>query len=132
MALIRRKVVVVDDYGGKTALVIVFSKGTFPKISPITMFDNSVADIEVDGRHIELALWDTGGNDIYDRVRPLAYPDSHVILICFDISTPDSLSNVQEKVRSKPLKASVLIFFFDYRSGLVRSTTSVRDSLLSL
>lgn len=35
----------------------------------------------------------------YDRLRPLSYPDSHVILICFAVDSPDSLDNVQEKVR---------------------------------
>lgn len=33
------------------------------------------------------------------RLRPLSYPDSHVILICYAIDSPDSLDNVQEKVR---------------------------------
>lgn len=58
-----------------------------------------MADVEVDGKHVELALWDTAGQEDYDRLRPLSYPDSHVILICFAIDSPDSLDNVQEKVR---------------------------------
>ena len=78
----------------------------------MTIFNHYVADIEVDGKHVELALWDTGSDDAYDRVRALAYPDSHVILICFDISNPKSLDNVQEKVRSKLLNTSALIFIF--------------------
>ena len=57
-----------------------------------------MADVEVDGKHVELALWDTAGQEDYDRLRPLSYPDSHVILICFAIDSPDSLENVQEKV----------------------------------
>ena len=65
-----------------------------------TVFENYVADVEVDGKHVELALWDTAGQEDYDRLRPLSYPDSHVILICFAIDSPDSLDNVQEKVRS--------------------------------
>jgi Ras homolog gene family, member A len=64
-----------------------------------TVFENYVADVEVDGKHVELALWDTSGLEDYDRLRPLSYPDSHVILICFSIDSPDSLDNVQEKVR---------------------------------
>jgi Ras family protein A len=56
-----------------------------------------VADVEVDGKRIELALWDTAGQEDYDRLRPLSYPDSHVILICFAIDQPDSLDNVMEK-----------------------------------
>jgi len=47
---------------------------------------------------VELALWDTAGQEDYDRLRPLSYPDSHVILICFAVDSPDSLDNVQEKV----------------------------------
>ena len=47
---------------------------------------------------MELALWDTAGQEDYDRLRPLSYPDSHVILICFAVDSPDSLDNVQEKV----------------------------------
>ncbi|TPX32406.1 hypothetical protein SmJEL517_g04449 [Synchytrium microbalum] len=62
-----------------------------------TVFENYVADIVVDGKEIELALWDTAGQEDYDRLRPLSYPDSHVILICFAIDAPDSLENVQEK-----------------------------------
>lgn len=67
-----------------------------------TVFENYVADVEVDGKHVELALWDTAGQEDYDRLRPLSYPDSHVILICFAIDSPDSLDNVQEKVCRAP------------------------------
>lgn len=69
-----------------------------PQVYVPTVFENYVADVEVDGKHVELALWDTAGQEDYDRLRPLSYPDSHVILICFAIDSPDSLDNVQEKV----------------------------------
>ncbi|KAF8519697.1 P-loop containing nucleoside triphosphate hydrolase protein [Gautieria morchelliformis] len=98
MAEIRRKLVIVGDGAcGKTCLLIVFSKGTFPEVYVPTVFENYVADVEVDGKHVELALWDTAGQEDYDRLRPLSYPDSHVILICFAVDSPDSLDNVQEK-----------------------------------
>ncbi|KIL55396.1 hypothetical protein M378DRAFT_49037, partial [Amanita muscaria Koide BX008] len=98
MAQIKRKLVIVGDGGcGKTSLLIVFSKGTFPEIWDPTVFKDYVADVEVDGKYVELALWDTSGNESYDRHRPLSYPDSHVILICFAIDSPDSLDNVWEK-----------------------------------
>ncbi|EDR10433.1 uncharacterized protein LACBIDRAFT_148214, partial [Laccaria bicolor S238N-H82] len=97
MAEIRRKLVIVGDYGGKTSLLIAFSKGTFPEISVPTVFENYVADIEVDGKHVELALWDTAGQEDYDRLRPLSYPDSHVVLMTFNIANPDSLDNVRKK-----------------------------------
>ncbi|CAI0648173.1 unnamed protein product [Colletotrichum noveboracense] len=81
----------------------VFSKGTFPEVYVPTVFENYVADVEVDGKHVELALWDTAGQEDYDRLRPLSYPDSHVILICFAVDSPDSLDNVQEKWISEVL-----------------------------
>ncbi|CRK14260.1 hypothetical protein BN1723_002620 [Verticillium longisporum] len=86
-----------------TLLRSVFSKGTFPEVYVPTVFENYVADVEVDGKHVELALWDTAGQEDYDRLRPLSYPDSHVILICFSIDSPDSLDNVQEKWISEVL-----------------------------
>ena len=91
-------------------------------------------DVEVDGKHVELALWDTPGEEDYDRLRPLFYPDSHVILICFSISNPDSLSNVEYKVcplidpsfiRSKSTSSS-------HYSGCPRLPTSALVCLLSL
>lgn len=101
---IRRKLVIVGDGAcGKTCLLIVFSKGTFPEVYVPTVFENYVADVEVDGRRVELALWDTAGQEDYDRLRPLSYPDSNVILICFSIDLPDSLDNVQEKWISEVL-----------------------------
>ena len=103
-AEIRRKLVIVGDGAcGKTCLLIVFSKGTFPEVYVPTVFENYVADVEVDGRRVELALWDTAGQEDYDRLRPLSYPDSNVILICFAIDLPDSLDNVQEKWISEVL-----------------------------
>lgn len=104
MAEIRRKLVIVGDGAcGKTCLLIVFSKGTFPEVYVPTVFENYVADVEVDGKRVELALWDTAGQEDYDRLRPLSYPDSHVILICFAVDNPDSLDNVQEKWISEVL-----------------------------
>ena len=44
-----------------------------------------------------MALWDTAGQEDYDRLRPLSYPDTDVILMCFSIDSPDSLENIPEK-----------------------------------
>uniref|UniRef100_A0A4W3GUG3 Uncharacterized protein n=1 Tax=Callorhinchus milii TaxID=7868 RepID=A0A4W3GUG3_CALMI len=49
------------------------------------------------GDGVELALWDTAGQEDYDRLRPLSYPDTDVILMCFSIDNPDSLENIPEK-----------------------------------
>lgn len=101
---IRRKLAIVGDGAcGKTCLLMVFAKGKFPTIYVPTVFDNYVADVEVDGRRVELALWDTAGQEDFDRLRPLSYPDSNVVIICFSVDLPDSLENVLEKWISEVL-----------------------------
>ncbi|XP_023613150.1 transforming protein RhoA-like isoform X1 [Myotis lucifugus] len=98
MAAIRKKLVLVGDGAcGKTCLLVVFSKDQFPAVYVPMVFENNVADIEVDGKQVELALWDTAGQEDYDRLRPLSYPDTDVILMCFSIDNPDSLENIPEK-----------------------------------
>jgi GTPase SAR1 family protein len=57
-----------------------------------------VTDCRVDGKSVQLALWDTAGQEDYERLRPLAYSKAHVILIGFSVDTPDSLDNVKHKV----------------------------------
>ena len=72
MTALRKKLVIVGDGAcGKTCLLIVFSKDQFPEVYVPTVFENYVADAEVDGRTAELQLyqiqWDkeiTTGYDI--------------------------------------------------------------------
>lgn len=67
-----------------------------------TVFENYVTDCRVDGKSVQLALWDTAGQEDYERLRPLAYAKAHVILISFSVDTPDSLDNVKHKVPNIP------------------------------
>ncbi|ORX66026.1 GTP-binding protein rho1 [Linderina pennispora] len=62
-----------------------------------TVFDAWVADMEVNNQPVELALWDTAGQEEFDRLRFLCYPDASVVVICFSVDTPDSLDNVEDK-----------------------------------
>ena len=97
MAAIRKKSLIVGDHAcGKTTLYIVFTKDQFPEYVPTT-FEDYVADYEVDNKQIEMALWDTAGHEDYDRLRPLSYPDTDVILMCFSIDSPNSLEKILEK-----------------------------------
>jgi len=96
--VIRRKLVIVGDGAcGKTSLLSVFTLGYFPKDYVPTVFDNLVTDIRIDNKPVQLALWDTAGQEEYERLRPLSYSKAHVILIAFSIDQPDSLENVAAK-----------------------------------
>ncbi|KAK7891325.1 hypothetical protein WMY93_023288 [Mugilogobius chulae] len=55
------------------------------------------SQVTVDSRTLSLNLWDTAGQEEYDRLRTLSYPQTNVFIICFSISSPASYENVQLK-----------------------------------
>jgi len=42
------------------------------------------------------------GQEDYDRLRPLSYPQTDVFLVCFSVVSPSSFENVKEKVCISP------------------------------
>src|SRR6266481_5996818 len=54
-----------------------------------------------------LGLFDTAGQEDYDRLRPLSYPQTDVFLVCFSLVSPPSYENVRTKVRVPTIIASM-------------------------
>ncbi|EFR02592.1 hypothetical protein MGYG_05589 [Nannizzia gypsea CBS 118893] len=85
-----------DGACGKTSLLNVFTRG-----------EPTVFDIYVDNIHMELSLWDTAGQEEFDRLRALSYDDTQAIMLCFSgrqltyyhnqVDSKDSLENVESK-----------------------------------
>lgn len=95
---IERKIVILGDGAcGKTSLLNVFTRGYFPEVYEPTVFENYIHDIFVDSKHITLSLWDTAGQEEFDRLRSLSYSDTQCIMLCFSIDSHDSLENVKNK-----------------------------------
>lgn len=119
-----KKFVVVGDGGcGKTCLLISYSQGYFPEVGDAsyqgnrrevdllqkyvpTVFENYITTVEHkhSGKGVELALWDTAGQEEYDRLRPLSYPETDLLFVCFAIDCPNSLENVLDKVRRQSMR----------------------------
>ncbi|KAM8743203.1 rho-related GTP-binding protein RhoF [Acanthopagrus schlegelii] len=89
------KIVIVGDGGcGKTSLLMVYAKGDFPEKYAPSVFEKYVTTISLGGKEIKLNLYDTAGQEDYDRLRPLSYQEANLVLICFDVTNPTSFENV--------------------------------------
>ncbi|XP_027709280.1 LOW QUALITY PROTEIN: rho-related GTP-binding protein RhoF [Vombatus ursinus] len=89
------KIVIVGDGGcGKTSLLMVYSQGAFPEHYAPSVFEKYTTSVTLGSKEVVLNLYDTAGQEDYDRLRPLSYQNTHLVLICYDVMNPTSYDNV--------------------------------------
>jgi small GTP-binding protein len=90
-------VVVGDGAVGKTTLLFAYTEKKFIRQHVPTIFDNKTINVMVDKKPVSLMLWDTAGQEGYDRLRPLSYSETDVFMVIYSVDNPTSLKNVKEK-----------------------------------
>lgn len=77
--------------------MISYTTNKFPRDYVPTVFDNYAVTVMIGDDPYTLGLFDTAGQEDYDRLRPLSYPSTDVFLVCFSVIAPSSFENVREK-----------------------------------
>lgn len=90
-------VLVGDGNADKTNLLISYTTNKFPSEYVPTVFDNYAVTIMIGDEPYTLGLFDMAGQEDYDRLRPLTYPQTDVFLVCFSVVSPASFENIKEK-----------------------------------
>lgn len=57
--------------------------------------DNKIPKLKT--QFFKLNLWDTAGQDEYDKLRPLSYPQTDIFIICFSVIDRTSFNNLKDK-----------------------------------
>ncbi|CAD8100284.1 unnamed protein product [Paramecium sonneborni] len=90
-------VVVGDGSVGKTCILLSYTTDKFPTEYVPTVFDNYTTQLTVDNQMINLSLWDTAGQETYNRLRTLSYGSADIFLIVFSVVDSSSFENAQNK-----------------------------------
>lgn len=95
-----------DGYVGKTCLLWSYVYKHFPKDYVPTVFEMHAVKTNYNGEQYSLSLYDTAGQEDWETLRIMAYPDTDVIVLCFSITRADSMENVKTKWIPELLKYS--------------------------
>ncbi|KAM3139600.1 hypothetical protein pb186bvf_008245 [Paramecium bursaria] len=90
-------VVVGDGSVGKTCILLSYTTDKFPTDYVPTVFENYTTQVSVDSKNINLSLWDTAGQETYNRLRTLSYGQADIFIIVFSVIDQNSFDNALNK-----------------------------------
>ncbi|CAD8117160.1 unnamed protein product [Paramecium sonneborni] len=88
------KVLVIGDKPQeKTRLLYSYVNGRPPQEYCHIVFDNHIIKFQINGEEYMVHLWDSAGQERYERLRELSYKDKDIFLICFSMACKFSFQN---------------------------------------
>ena len=95
----RFKIVICGDYAvGKSSLVRRFSTGVFTHDYLTTLAVNLVVkEVNIDGVHVTISIWDTGGQERFQYLRQKYYQGADGVVFAFDLTRLDSFQHIAER-----------------------------------
>lgn len=93
------KIIVCGDWAvGKTSLVRRYATNTFTEdyLTTIAM-DVTNKELVVDGFNVNLALWDTSGQERFSALRKRYYEGAQGVIFVYDITRPESFRHIEER-----------------------------------
>lgn len=90
--------VILGDAGvGKTSLIVSYSSNGYPEKYVPTVHDYYTVRLTVEDRPMVLQLVDTAGQNQFEMIRRLSYPDAEIFILCFNICDPESFRRIRDK-----------------------------------
>uniref|UniRef100_A0A803LLR3 Uncharacterized protein n=1 Tax=Chenopodium quinoa TaxID=63459 RepID=A0A803LLR3_CHEQI len=125
-------VTVGDGAVGKTCMLISYTSNTFPTDYVPTVFDNFSANVVVDGNTVNLGLWDTAGQEDYNRLRPLSYRGADVFLLAFSLISKASYENIYKKQGEELKKMIGAVVYIECSAKTQQNVKTVFDSAIKV
>ena len=118
------KTVVLGDYAtGKTSLLTRLTTGKFDAYQEATIGAafSSIIKSSKYGTPIRYMIWDTAGQERYRALTSLYFRNADIILLCFDVSSPESFRNIKgwlELIRVECKRKDSIMFLIANKNDL--------------
>ena len=81
----------------KVALLMVLNDKPYPEKYIPTIFENYTQEVTIEGIPIKFHIWDTAGQDEYDRLRPLSYSGANAVALTFLLNDKNTFNEIKTK-----------------------------------
>ncbi|XP_059615074.1 ras-like GTP-binding protein RhoL [Phlebotomus argentipes] len=94
---VKHIVVVGDGQVGKTSLLFAYTDGAFKETYEATIYEKEEFNLTLDGMLYCVKLYDTAGQEEYDKIRQAFYKQADAFLLCYSILERTSFDNIELK-----------------------------------